>query len=583
MTTFKKLLGKSAQSSHEIYDIQAKADGRTVYSSRDELDRALSSKIAKMHLSIGGEQNSTRVCAAVLASGQFIVLSTPEYAKGDAANQVRAACQQKNSKAGPVNVYMVTSNLLLSLQDRKSGPNRISNDREDSVYTEAFSEIIAWGVQNNASDVNLNVAKDEGKSQIKFHIDGLYVAPPRWNIETARLEEILNVAWQSNVGGVGAVLAHGEESQCRVETVVEGQKIIGRWAGMAADRGLSVTIRLQKVGSKTPIRSLEDLGYLPSQIEAFDRAQRSEGGAIVFSGVVGSGKTEGLGSLITRLGYDRKIISIEDPVELELPNVIQNTVARSLQGGDEDAFLAKQRTLKRSAPHDVYLGEIRDIETGRTFQDVTSSGTNLYSTVHAPSAGQVPARLYSETIGIAADFISSPGVLKLLVHQALVPKVCPHCAMPLLTLTKEGGQDSKEHRRDGAYWSEYCFRIERLYKIDLNVLKVRNPSGCSKCQNKEIPQLTGYSGRTAISEMIEPEIQRGILRFVRERDPLGLQLYLDKLDRTSIDDADMTNKSMMECAMYKATLGLFDVRDIEMKTSSFDTVELIKKNMAGSK
>ena len=583
MTTFKMLLGKPAKNSHEIYEIQAEADGRTVYSSSDELDRALSSKIAKMHLSIGGEQNSTRVCAAVLGSGQFIVLSTPEYSKSDTVTKVRAVCQQKNSKSGTVEVYMVTPNLLLSLQNRKSGSNRISSDREDSVYTEAFGEIIAWGVQNNSSDVNLNVAKDEVKSQIKFHIDGLYVAPPRWNIETARLEEILNVAWQSNVGGVGAVLAHNEESQCRVETVVDGQKIVGRWAGMAADRGLSVTIRLQKVGSKTPIRSLSALGYLPSQEEAFDRAQRSEGGAIVFSGVVGSGKTEGLGSLITRLGNDRKIISVEDPVELELPNVIQNTVARSLQGGDEDAFLAKQRTLKRSAPHDVYLGEIRDIETGLTFQDVTSSGTNLYSTVHANSAGQVPERLYSNTIGIPADFLSSPGVLKLLVHQALAPKICLHCSMPLMTLAQQGGDDFMRRHRDGAHWSEYCKRIERLYDINIDQLKVRNPSGCSKCQNKEIPQLNGYSGRTSIVEMIEPPVQLGILKYVRDRDPLGLQLFLDNLPRSAIDDPDMTNKSMMECAMYKATQGMFDVRDIEMKTSSFDTVELVKKAQAARK
>ena len=583
MTSFKTLLGKPAESSDEIYRIRAEANGHTVYTSSEDLDRALSSKIAKMHLSIGGEQNAARVCAAVLASGQFIVLSTPEYAKGDTADQIRAACRQKNPKAGPVEIYMVTPNLLLSLQNRKSGTNRIASDREDSAYNEAFSEIIAWGVQNNASDVNLNVAKDDVKSQIKFHIDGLYVAPPRWNIETARLEEILNVAWQSNVGGVGAVLAHNEETQCRVETFVDGQKIIGRWAGMAADRGLSVTIRLQKVGSKTPIRSLEALGYLPSQIEAFDRAQRSEGGAIVFSGVVGSGKTEGLGSLITRLGFDRKIISVEDPVELELPNVIQNTVARSLQGGDEDAFLAKQRTLKRSAPHDVYLGEIRDIETGLTFQDVTSSGTNLYSTVHAYSAGQVPERLYSDTIGISADFLSSPGILKLLVHQALVPKICPHCALPLLTLAQKGGQDFMQRERNAAYWSDYCNRIHRLYAINVDALKIRNPSGCSKCQNKEIPQLNGYSGRTSITEMIEPPVQLGMLKYVRDRDPLGLQLYLDKLERSPIDDADMTNKSMMECAMYKATLGLFDVRDIELKTSSFDTVELIQRNRVGHK
>ncbi|NWD56721.1 Flp pilus assembly complex ATPase component TadA [Pseudomonas veronii] len=428
--------------------------------------------------------------------------------------------------------------------------------------------------------VEFRVSETDAQSQINFTIDGQYMAPARWKIASERLQEILNVAWQSNQGGAGAVLSKNTETQCRVQVSLDSGPVMGRWSGMAADRVTSVTLRLLKVDAKSVQKPLDQLGYFPSQIETFERAQRCEGGAMIFAGVVGSGKTVSLASLLSLLPSTRKIISLEDPVELIIPNVIQNTVTRSLEELDVDPFVAKLLTLKRSAPNDVYLGEIRDLKTGAACSDITGSGTNLYSTTHAASAMQIPERLYSEMIGMSSDFLSSPGVLNLLVYQALIPRLCKHCAPSAEILTREGGVDRLGRMRTTDYWKTYFDRISKLYKIDSMKMKIRSIEGCVHCNNEELPLLNGYIGRDSASEMIEPVIDREILRKIKARDMLGLQEHLDRLPRAAFDDPNMTNKTIVECAIYKALQGTFDPRDIEGKTKSFETIELIQKQSA---
>src|SRR3546814_826338 len=109
---------------------------------------------------------------------------------------------------------------------------------------------------------------------------------------------------------------------------------------------------------------------------------------------------------------------------------------RRARPGSGAAYTAKLMTLKRSAMTDVLLGEIRDRETGRAFMDLAGSGINLYTTVHAPCAALVGERLASDFIGVSRDFLATPGILKLIVHQALLPKLCAHCALPASSLLR---------------------------------------------------------------------------------------------------------------------------------------------------
>src|SRR5690606_16973380 len=132
---------------------------------------------------------------------------------------------------------------------------------------------------------------------------------------------------------------------------------------------------------------------------------------------------------------------IEDPVEYRIPGAIQNTVVRDLDANAQDAFAAKLRAIKRAAMNDVLLGEIRDDETGRAFMDLVGSGVNVYTTVHASSASLIPARLASDFIRVSPDFLATPGMLKLLVYQALMPVLCARCALPLDAIDAHGTPD----------------------------------------------------------------------------------------------------------------------------------------------
>lgn len=576
MTTFKRLLA-GRDTSSEVTLKQANKGVKHEYTSMAELLEALPSRISKLRPDIVGEQHSSKLCPALLENHSWVIFTTPDYVHSDLLDSAREMSAKEHQYGHDPVTHIVSPTLLLTLRSQTGVRVGTSSTKEEaSSYRAAFKEIVAWGIKNKASDVTLNVSETDPQSQIHFTIDGQYLAPSRWKIATQHLREILNVAWQSNTGGAGAVLSDKVETQCRIQLALDSGPVMCRWSGMAADRFSSITLRLAKVDEESVQKPLNELGWLPSTVDVFERALRKEGGSVIFAGVVNSGKTVSIASLLSLLPDTRKIISLEDPVELIIPRVIQNTITRSLEELEKDPFVAKNLTLKRSAPNDVYLGEIRDLKTGTTFTDVTGSGTNLYTTVHAQSAMQIAERLYSESIGIPSDFLSSPGVLNVLAYQALIPKLCPNCSLPSEFLERNGGLDKIGRSRDGDYWKRFFSRISDLYSIDAQILRIRNHEGCNHCRNPELPMLGGYVGRDTATEVIEPVTDRRFLRYVKERDMLGLQDYLDDLPRTAFDDADMTNKTIVECAIYKALQGTFDPRDIESKTATFEQIQITR-------
>ncbi|WP_350494904.1 ATPase, T2SS/T4P/T4SS family [Neopusillimonas aromaticivorans] len=102
---------------------------------------------------------------------------------------------------------------------------------------------------------------------------------------------------------------------------VDGRSILLRWASMAAERGPSVCLRLLDRTRAGETGSLEALGYLPHQARMIERGMLSEGGAVVFAGTVGSGKSTTLASRIAMLPPERKVVTLEDPVEYLIPGL----------------------------------------------------------------------------------------------------------------------------------------------------------------------------------------------------------------------------------------------------------------------
>ena len=533
-----------------------------------------------------GPHISSNICPVLFggpeggAAAQATVLVTPSFAKSDELAEV---LRQVNalSKSGKNNrrwgiwnfarILVIPDILLLSISrgvyDKSAHASRreIASSKIKSGLLNNFVKVIAWALEQNASDVHfvMNEQAPGELSQIYFTIFGRYVGPQQWRMDTVTMSEMMKVAYMVSTGGSGPDYDPKSDMQYSIAQQI-GEHMVVLRAGAAATGypGPSVTMRLLVTNQKGHIKSLGDLGYLPSHLMMAKRAMTSEKGAIILAGVVGSGKTHSLASMMVSIPPHRKAMGVEDPVELIIPNVLQRSLSRRLDDEDTNVFSSFLKTIKRSAMNDLLLGEIRDNATAKAFQDMVLTGTSVYTTTHAPGAMGVYDKLASDTIGISRDFLGSPDSIKLIVYQALLPKNCPHCALPL---------------DDGEVEGELKSLLHELYDLDVTRLRKRNPLGCEVCRHESIPELNGFGGRELVAEMLEPD--PSILDYVKRADTVGLSHYLGSLrGNVRYDDPEMRGKSAMECAVYKASQGLIDPREIEPRFHSFDKERLIRQS-----
>lgn len=508
------------------------------------------------------EALAARLCPIQLEDEKVAILALAEHVNGDQADALARHVVNRGYCLAQTQRYVLPAPLLLAIARGQITPGTAERARNNvkasgTALSDAFQDMLEWGVRNGASDLHINIHLREPDSEVRFTLSGRYLAPERFQrIPTRTLLDMLAVVWMDVRGGNGAVFDPTNEQQGSLVKTVDGRQVLLRWASLAAERGPSVCLRLlhRDTGLETP--SLAQLGYLPHQCEIIESAMATQGGAIVFSGSVGSGKSTSLAALIAGVPPDRKVITLEDPVEYLIPNAVQNTLARELRETAHDDYGSKLRTLKRSAMNDVLLGEVRDLESGRAFLDLAGSGVSVYTTTHAASAALVGDRLASDFIGVPRDFLATPGVLKLLVHQALLPLLCSDCCMPL-------SEASKVHTppAESGSWSIWLDILTRLYDGDPRCVRLRNPSGCDKCRQAGPIELAGYRGRSVVAEYIEPALDHELLQAIR------LSQSLKYLSRPARVFPGMHRpealSSILHCAMYKALLGLVDVRDVE--------------------
>jgi general secretion pathway protein E len=482
--------------------------------------------------------------------------------------------------------YFVASGLVLALSQghlttaNLSAERDIAKDPTKNALMNSFTDIITWAYIQNADDIDFAVNVTSSKSQIAFKIGGRYVRPERHLYPTETVMQMLGIAWQKSQGGAASQFEFKTEQQAQVTLdlpPVEGMnssvRVRLRWSGLPNDKGTCVTMRLQRLGESSRIRSLEEAGYLQPQIEILKRVIHSEGGMTTFSGVVGSGKTTSLIQLLSMLPRDIKIQSFEDPVELDLPFAYQRTITRDLAAsGPDPSFMAAVRALYRSAMDVLYLGEIRDAETGLVARSVAESGHSVYTTTHARSALGIVDRFASQAVGIPRDVLATPDILKLLVFQALLPKTCPHCGKSpddYAHAFSIKGDALGQHKK-------YFDRLYDLYGIDPGQFRMRDERGCEHCIKPELFELNGLNGRTVVCEMVEPDEQ--MLSYIVDTKNIELINYWRSLASRSYEDENLIGKTTMECAIYKASQGIVDPREIEPRFMRFETVEAKRKN-----
>lgn len=512
---------------------------------------------------------SARMCPVLFADDSTGVFVLTQYYHDDQTAGLLLLLKERGYRINNNALHILSPALLIAVTKNVPTSLRVVTGTVEpplrgGALALAMNAIFLWALQHRASDIHFNVRTTDSESAVMFTIDGRYVCPDRYaRVPTATMLAMLAVTWMDVEGGNGAVFDPTVEQQGRVTRQLDGQKLTLRWASLATDQGPSVCLRLLILDNASLTPELSSLGYLESQIDALRRASLQQGGTIVLAGTVGSGKSTTLATLMREIPVYRKVITLEDPAEYLIPNALQNTVSRSADEHAVNIFDDKLKAFKRSAMNDLLIGEIRDAAGGRAFSDLAGSGVSLYSTVHAGSALLIPERLASIFIGVPRDLLATPGILKLLVFQCLLPLLCQGCAQTYVQAAAASPWRCAMGLARSELWRQSWIDALEIHSgISRDNMRFRNEKGCSRCI-KGLTELRGTAGRTVAAEFIEPSEEPEFLEHLKRNDGLALYRWFDQRAHTHITDPDMSGKTAKHCALFKVAQGMVDPREID--------------------
>jgi general secretion pathway protein E/type IV pilus assembly protein PilB len=330
----------------------------------------------------------------------------------------------------------------------------------DAPIIKLVNTIIVEAFKARASDIHLEPLAS--KFRVRYRIDGVLhemQSPPK------RLQPsiISRLKIQSNM----SIAEKRIPQDGRIQVGVGGKNIDLRVSVVPTVHGESVVMRiLDKEGLKL---GLGQLGFFADDQQTFERLIALPDGILLVTGPTGSGKTTTLYSCLNYINRpDRKIITVEDPVEYQLAGINQVQVNESIGF----TFAKALRSMLRQAPNVVMLGEIRDLETATIAINASLTGHLVFSTLHTNDAPGAVTRLID--IGVKPFLVASS--TRALMAQRLVRKICQKCATPYTPPESE----------------------LRALGIDPNNIKdasFKRGAGCSECKK------TGHKGRFGIYEI----------------------------------------------------------------------------------
>ena len=293
--------------------------------------------------------------------------------------------------------------------------NVIDNDDDEEASVVKFvNQIIREALEQHATDIHVEPLSTN--LRIRYRIDGklVEVTVPE-NIKALQSSVIARLKIMSRLD----IAERRMPQDGRINLQFEGQTIDVRVATVPTVEGESVSLRLLNQEKF----SLEKLGmesFVRKRIEALLHLSN---GIILITGPTGSGKSTSLYSFLTEVNHpDRRIVTVEDPVENKLPGVMQIAVKSEIGL----TFATALRSILRADPNIVMIGEIRDRETADIAIKAALTGHLVFSTLHTNSAAGAVVRLAE--MGVERFLIAS--TLRLTVAQRLVRKCCSRCITP---------------------------------------------------------------------------------------------------------------------------------------------------------
>ncbi len=333
------------------------------------------------------------------------------------------------------------------------------NEDDDAPIVRFVNLLISQAIQDRASDIHIEPGEDA--LRVRYRIDGVMKEVQRAprSIQSGVISRLKIMAELD-------IAERRRPQDGRISVMHAGRKIDLRVATLPTVYGEKVVMRILDASGSA--RTMADLNMFGANMEAFKSGYSRPNGMVLVTGPTGSGKSTTLYTAIQEVAKPTvNVITVEDPVEYRMAGI--NQVQVNVKAGL--TFAAALRSILRSDPDIVLIGEIRDHETAQIAIEAALTGHLVFSTLHTNDAPSAVTRLIE--MGIEPFLVGS--ALVTVVAQRLARRLCERCKQPV------------------DYSERYLEQVGLLIEEDEVVY---GPVGCQACSN------TGYRGRIAIHEVM---------------------------------------------------------------------------------
>jgi MSHA biogenesis protein MshE len=345
---------------------------------------------------------------------------------------------------------------------------------EDAPVVKLLQTIFEDAAQVNASDVHIE--PQETRVQFRFRIDGVLLPQTETDVKAGPA-----IVLRLKLMGGLDISEKRLPQDGRFAVMIRDMPVDVRMSTMPTQYGESVVLRL--LNQRTGLLGLDHIGMPPEMLERFRAMIRRSNAMVLVTGPTGSGKTTTLYAALSELNtIDKKIITVEDPVEYRLTGINQVQINEKI----DLTFARVLRSALRQDPDIILVGEMRDEETAQIGLRAALTGHLVLSTLHTKDAASTPIRL----IDMGAPHYMVATSVQAVIAQRLVRLICESCAEP-------HAPNGHEER-----W------LAAQPSFDIGGAEFKAGRGCSNCNG------TGFQGRLGVYEMLEmtPELVRAANR-----------------------------------------------------------------------
>jgi general secretion pathway protein E len=414
--------------------------------------------------------------------------------------------------AGRSSMGQIVDNIASRDEEQEAGDvEHLKDLASEAPVVRLVNLLITHALESRASDIHIEPF--ENRLIVRFRIDGVLhevESPPR-RLSAAVISRVKIMA---NLD----IAERRLPQDGRIKLRIQGKEIDLRVSTVPTMHGESVVMRILDKGG-VPL-DFASLGFDGHVLELFLEALGQPHGVLLVTGPTGSGKTTTLYTALDRLNQpDVKILTVEDPVEYQMPGINQIQVKPQINL----TFANALRSIVRQDPDVIMIGEIRDLETAEIAVQSALTGHLVLSTVHTNDAPSTVNRLLD--MGIE-DYLLTSTVVGILA-QRLVRNLCPHCRQPYKALP------------------EVVEQMGLRRYVPEGEVTLWHPGGCDQCSG------TGYRGRMGIMEMLpmNDRIRSLVMRHANSAE----------LRAAAVEDG---MESMFENGLRKAVAGTTTVEEV---------------------